>query len=270
MSLTPLSQMALAILVIVVVYFFITRQESFVVNDPDRFLESIEDPENRKRLAKLLKKDTMSQVFDNNYYFSARDTDANKGDFEFLVSSGANPFFIVRSFLHRYDLIDDEYRNDSENLAEELQEGISQEREEALKSRLNITKRNLDNIIEDVKTLLRVYIENRKRVGAKDKYRALTRIDLLVVMQLLLERSILESGVLQKDLLDDIILTDNIHRNKFTIRDQRKYPVIMQYLDNYWLSRKTEIERVLDKELDKEISIPTDVVKMVTKYYNRF
>jgi hypothetical protein len=89
-------------------------------------------------------------------------------------------------------------------------------------------------------------------------------------MQLLLERSILESGVLQKDLLDDIILTDNIHRNKFTIRDQRKYPVIMQYLDNYWLSRKTEIERVLDKELDKEISIPTDVVKMVTKYYNRF
>jgi hypothetical protein len=221
---------------VILVLSLLTKKENFVVNDPDRFINSLESPSNRVILANILDSKTLDEGLQNAWDLGLKD------QMDYLVEAGTDPKgtvgLLLRTYLDLKDQLDDT-------------EAVSNpENADYFKSLRNKIKR----ISNDLKRFLRVYVENRKRPDSKNKYRPLRRWELLYICSYLLDTS-------QPKLLEELVLADNIRSNKFRVGHQRRFPRLMNFLNKYWAKR----DKLLEKNLDS-LPFPTDIAKMIRQF----
>jgi hypothetical protein len=235
-----------ALVAAIALYFLLTRREAFAVNDPDRFVASLESPDNRRTLASILDRNTLGDLLPDNFY-SAENRD-------FLLSAGADPVKMIRSNLIEIDLLKDQQLNDRENLIEEIANDATPERIAYLRTELESVEEQLKQVIIVLIYLIPTYIKNRQLPGALAKYRALSRFDLIHALNFLL-------SIESTDLFNSLVLTDRVHRKKFTIRQQQEYAPLMNKLDIYWVNRASATREAL-----KDTDISSDIANMVSNY----
>jgi hypothetical protein len=221
---------------IILVLSLLTKKENFVVNDPDRFINSLESSNNRVILANILDSKTLDEGLQNAWDLGLKD------QMDYLVEAGTDPKETVALLMRVYSNLKDELDN--------TEADVIAENADYFKSLRN----KIRNISKDLKRFLRVYVENRKRPDSKNKYRPLKRWELLYVCNYLLNTS-------QPKLLEELVLVDNIRSNKFRVKHQRRFPRLMNFLNKYWAKR----DKLLEKNLGT-LPFPTDIAKMVRQF----
>jgi hypothetical protein len=216
--------------------YLLTKKENFVVNDPDRFVNSLESPSNRVILANILDSKILDESLQTAWDLGLTD------QMDYLVEAGTDPKGTVGLLLRVYLDLKDQLDN-TEAVADPENEDY-----------FKLVRIKLNRISNDLKRFLRVYVENRKRPDSKNKYRPLRRWDLIHICNYLLNTS-------QPKLLEELVLVDNIHSNKFRIGHQRENPRLMNFLNRYWTKRSSLIEKNLGS-----LPFPTDIAKMVRQF----
>jgi hypothetical protein len=221
---------------VILVLSLLTKKENFVVNDPDRFINSLEAPNNRVILANILDSKTLDEGLQTAWDLGLKD------QMDYLVEAGTDPKETVALLMRVYSNLKDELDN--------TEADVIAENADYFKSLRN----KIRNISKDLKRFLRVYVENRSRPDSKNKYRPLKRWELLYVCNYLLNTS-------QSKLLEELVLVDNIRSNKFRVKHQRRFPRLMNFLNKYWAKR----DKLLEKNLGT-LPFPTDIAKMVRQF----